>query len=108
MSFDPMPNTPSSAKKFYYFMPCCTVVYEREGSVKQRMMNVVVQLTEKEFSYPAINQARAGCIQRVQMEMDVKPEEVKDFMIHSINPLGFMSQPEFEGQAPKTRKSQRN
>lgn len=108
MDYDPLPNTPNSAKKFHYFMPSCTVIYERDGQTKQRTMNVVVQVSDKEFNYPALNQARMGCLQRVNMENNVKQEDVKDFILNSINPMGFMSQDEFEGKAPRTSKSRRN
>ncbi len=106
--YDVMPNTPNSARKFYYFMPCCTVVYIKNDEVKQRTLNVVVQISGREFNYPAINQARQGCIQRVMQEHEIENDSIKDFVINSVNPLGLMSQDEFEGNQPKTKKSQRN
>lgn len=108
MDYDALPNTPNSSKKFYYFMPCCTVIYLKDGEPKQRILNVVVQISDREFNYPAINQARHGCLQRVSQENGIAPEDIRDFVINSINSLGLMSQDEFEGNQPKTKKSQRN
>lgn len=97
-----------STRKKHYYMACVLVSYFREKedgikAAKQRSMNVVIEISDKEITYEVLNNARAGVLQRMQQELQIEPEAVVDLCFNNIFYMGHMSQKGFYGQVAKTQ-----
>lgn len=89
--------SPKKQSQSCFYMVSAVVMYERDGELKQRTLNV---LAETDFpriekaNLSAINQA---IVRRVHAENNVNPEQVKDVVLLNMFLLGQMTPEEFHG-----------
>ena len=79
----------NSPKHFYMVSGLMTFV--RGGNIRQRHMNLVMELKNKIIPMSAIDEARQGFLQRLHMEAPEPIDEVKDVVFLGFNYLGVMA-----------------
>jgi len=106
-------NQVRDVSKSHYWMGTIEATYlrvEEEGeepALKAKRMNVVFTNNKKVISYSVLNQARKGCLIRLNNEFHIAPEHLLDIVFLGTSYLGLMSEEEFndvkdEPEAQKT------
>jgi hypothetical protein len=90
-----------SASRLHTYLTTATLVYVRDGQTKQRDMNQIVAVEERRIDLRTLDAAKNTLIQRLNQEMDVPREDVKDFVFTNFSYLGHMSEREFQGKTVK-------
>ena len=88
-------RTPKS-QKFYYSMACMLMFYVKDDTNKQRHLNVLVESEGPNLHKTHLAQMQRTALSRLKTENDIDPDAVKDAVIVSMSPLGFMTNEEFE------------
>lgn len=83
---------------FSYFVATAQVLYERNNQLKQRMINVILELAEPQITRAVIQESQRAAMGRLQTELNVNPESVKDIVWFSFSFLGQMTQSTFNAQ----------
>lgn len=104
-SFEPTPTqeldvTPEPVDVRFYYIACLTALYVRDGKLKQRLLNIRLDLNAPQVNLQALNQCNMAAIGRVMQELNLKQEDIKDIVLNSISFLGAMTPETFEAQVP--------
>jgi len=81
-----------------FFMASALAIYEREGALKQRHLNVLLQSDTPQLTRKDLGTMNRTVLQRLQAENEVSPDMVKDVVFMSISPLGMMPPSVFHGE----------
>lgn len=103
----------SSVGKKHYYMCLITMVYTRKVPnpshesnpdepemmevTGQRSINIVAENSKPIINYPMMHAARNNAIERMRVEMNVNPDDIKDLFFSDFSYLGKMTQKELKG-----------
>ena len=85
-----------------YYLVAAKAIYEREGTVRQRSLNVLVESVTPHITRKGLSAINQSVFRRVEAENAVTADQVKDIVILNIVPLGMMTPEEFHGPAMET------
>lgn len=91
----------AAAGRMHTYLATATISYVRENTNKQRQMNQVVAVEEHRITLPTLDAAKETLLDRLQAEMGVTKNDVKDFVFTNFAYLGHMSEREFTGQTTR-------
>lgn len=88
-----------------HFMCAARVIFTgtEEGSTRQRDMNVMTVLADTVITKDVLAGVQQAAMQRLGKENGVPPNMVKDVVILSMFPLGFMTEEQFAGTGEPTK-----
>ena len=103
---DPIPQTNSNQTEqtdplFFFFMVSATVLYKRENSLKQRQINIRLELDNPNITLAVLAQINRAIIGRIMQEFNIPVEDVKDIIINNISILGAMTKEQFYAEPEK-------
>lgn len=78
-----------------FFMVALLATYKRSDVIKQRHMNVMLELDDPNITKRQLTQVHQSTMTRLKAENDVTPDQVVDIVFLSINLLGQMTRAEF-------------
>lgn len=87
-------DTPKST---CHFLAAAVAFYEREGSMRERHLNVLLETNNAEINKSDLGEITTGAMQRVITENGVAPTDIKDVVILNISMLGIMPSAVFHG-----------
>jgi hypothetical protein len=91
----------TKAPKFSFYLVTVMVYYLREGVLKERHINMLSQLdVAAPFNKSHLSSLNLKAIARVTTENNVAVNDIKDVVFLNMNPLGVMTEEEFQGSAP--------
>jgi len=85
----------------HYYMVTTLVTYTREGTPKQRHMNLVLEQPKKPISMSIIDNARQGVLHRMRVEAGISPEDITMIVFLSFSYLGVMLPKDFYDMEPE-------
>lgn len=92
---EPKPPAPEQSS---FFMAAMIVYYEREGSLKTRHMNMLLQLPAgAQLNKTVLASLNQKAVARITAENAVALDEVRDLVFLGISFLGIMTEEEFHG-----------
>ena len=83
-----------------FFMAAMLLMYERDGALKQRHMNILFASPNGQITREGLSGIQASALQRLHVENGVEPDQVKDvvflniFYLTTAIPEVFLGQPE--------------
>jgi hypothetical protein len=87
-----------AASRMHMYLALATLSYVREGTHKQRQMNQVIAVEERRIDLRTMETAKVALVQRLEEEMGVPKQDVKDFAFGAFSYLGHMTEREFQGK----------
>lgn len=81
-----------------YFMVAILAIYERGEIVKQRHLNVMIELPSPQITKANLSDIQRSAIARLHAENNVEVSAVRDIVILNISMLGVMPAEAFHGQ----------
>lgn len=84
--------------KQFFFLASVLAIYERDGEIKQRHLNVLLSTNSMDLTKSDLNTLHRTALQRINMENSVTPDMVKDIVFMSLNMLGLMTPEEFQSE----------
>lgn len=86
-------------QKYHYYMGTVLITYEREGSIKQKHLNLTLELPSKKINFTAMDRLRQSSFKQLQDLFQVNPEkDIRDYTLVNIMYLGLMTQDDFYGE----------
>jgi hypothetical protein len=82
-----------------FFMVAVLALYEREGSMKERHLNVLIETASPNLTRTTLGDIQKAAFRRINTENGITPDNVKDMVILNINMLGVMPPSLFHGSA---------
>lgn len=92
----------SSETAYHHFLIAALVIYAKDGTAKQRYMNMVLHQPSKNIRASTLDTARMNILQRFITEHQLTQEDIQDLVFLTITPLGLMTQSEFTGSKPSS------
>lgn len=91
----PAPEPEQAEMPHFYFIAAVKVVYIREGKLKERTVNVLMDLIVPYINQNTMNDINRAACGRVMGENKVNGEDIREAVIMSISLLGQMTPTEF-------------
>jgi len=92
----------AAAGRMHTYLASANVSYIRDGVPKSRQMNQVIAVEQQRITLVTLELAKTEILNRLNAEMGVSKEDVKDFVYNNISYLGHMSEREFTGEKSKS------
>ena len=86
----------------YFYIASVEANFERDGAIRRRTMNIVLELQERKITAAALNNAQLAITQRLFEEMGVDRESTKDLVFLNISYLGHMPRRAFHDMQPES------
>ena len=80
---------------FFFYMVSATVLYKRENSLKQRQINIRLELDNPNITFAVLTQTNRAIVGRIMQEFNIPIDDIKDIIINSISMLGAMTKEQF-------------
>lgn len=80
-----------------FYMAAALAIYERDGTQKQRHLNVLIQTDNLNLTKADLGTMNRTVLQRLQTENNVSPDMVRDVVFLGISLLGAMPPETFHG-----------
>lgn len=91
------PTAKRSNKERFYFMAATKVFYMREDVLKERDLNVLLEMPSMEILKKDLATIQQASMERIKMENEVTPDMVKDVVILNLMPLAATTPAIFHG-----------
>lgn len=93
-NFDPIPQNEVEPNKFF-FMGAVKVIYLREDKVKEKTVNVLIELADSNIIKSTLNDLNQAAANRVINEGQLPSDAVKDIVTLGIWPLACCTRQHF-------------
>lgn len=79
----------------HFHMAAALAIYESDGQMKQRHVNVMMETVSANISRHDLDQINQGVIARIVAENGIDPKNMKDIVILTISRLAVCTRQEF-------------
>mgnify|MGYP000253437875 CR=1 FL=1 len=86
----------------FYFLAAVRVAYLREERLKERSVNILLDLQVPYVSQQTLADINRAAATRIIDEMAIQLNDIQDIVIQSVSSLGAMTPEEFRGTADNT------
>lgn len=86
--------------KMYFFMAVVTMYYMRDDALKERPINILLELPDEIINQEVLQQIQTAALQRLNQENNVDPSSVRDAVIVNIVRLAHCRPEEFHLPQP--------
>lgn len=84
--------------KMYFFMAVITLFYMRDEKLKERPVNILLELPDDNITQDTLQSVQKAALQRLHQENNVEAADVKDAVITNIVRLAHCRPSEFHPQ----------
>lgn len=92
------PTAKRNSKAYVYFMAAVRVIYMRDEALKERDLNVLLEMPSMDILKKDLATIQQAAMERLKMENDVTPDMVKDAVILNVMPLAHATPAVFHGE----------